>query len=171
MWSGTSSEWSNSLDGIQVPKSKLPLKLFSVTHRMLVSFPLLVSPTQPSPFHFNSKSVFYMHFSGPYWICIFNHKKHAHKSEMLAFGDVCGDYRLMKHSHEGISTSGRMPGEMLGSYKTICVRVIFSWTCTVSTQYKCNPTLMESVWSLQWLESGTAYFPIWYLFLNHRDIA
>lgn len=40
---------------------------------------------------------------------------------MLAFGDVCGDYRLMKHSHEGISTSRRMPGEMLGSYKPSCV--------------------------------------------------
>ena len=39
---------------------------------------------------------------------------------MLAFGDVCGDYRLMKHSYEGISTSRRMPGEMLGSYKTAC---------------------------------------------------
>lgn len=43
---------------------------------------------------------------------------------MLAFGDVCGDYRLMKHLPEGISTSRRMPGEMLGSYKPVCVRML-----------------------------------------------
>lgn len=40
---------------------------------------------------------------------------------MLAFGDVCGDYRLMKHSHEGTSTSGRMPGEMLVIKLCVCM--------------------------------------------------
>ena len=45
-------------------------------------------------------------------MCIFDHKKHAYKSELLALGEGYGNYVLMVHPHEGISASRRKPGEI-----------------------------------------------------------